>query len=132
MGVAMSPHKRLLLLLLLMAPLGGCIAAVAVGAAAVYGGTKYDSNEMSQEYRANLDETWHATVAELGEMGYPVQQGTKPGPNEGKVEISDVVVRVEKLADERTQVRVRFGTFDTEDHRRKGRLLLQGIANRIP
>ena len=86
---------------------------------------------MSQEYRANLDETWHATLAELGEMGYPVQQGTKPGPTEGKVEINNVVARVEKLGDERTQVRVRFGTFDTEDHRRKARLLLEGIANRI-
>jgi len=127
----MSLHNRLLLLLLLVAPLGGCVA-LAVGAAAVYGATKYDSNEMSQEYRANLDETWHATVAELGEMGYPVQQGTKPGRTEGKVEINDVVVRVEKLADERTQVRVRVGTFETEDHRRKARLLLQGIANRIP
>ena len=91
---------------------------------------EYHRNEVSREYRANLDETWQATLAELGEMGYPVQQGTRPGPTEGKVEIDDVVVRVEKLDDERTQVRVRFGTFDTKDHRRKARLLLQGIARR--
>jgi len=122
--------NRVLPLLFLVAPLGGCVA-VAVGAASVYGAIQYDGNQMSQEYRANLDKTWRATLAELEEMGYTAEQGTKPGPTEGKIEISDVVVRVEKLADERTQVRVRFGTFDTEDHRRKARLLLQGIASRI-
>ena len=99
--------------------------------AGVYGAIQYDGNEMSQEYRAGLDETWDATVAELAEMGYTAEQGTKPGPTEGKIEVSDVVVRVEKLADDRTRVRVRFGTFDTEDHRRKARLLLQGIAGRV-
>ena len=127
----MNLHHRLALLLLLVAPLGGCVA-VAVGAIAAYGALEYDGNEMSREYRANLNETWQATLAELGEMGYPVQQGTRPGPTEGKVEINDLVARVEKLDDARTQVRVRFGTFDTEDHRRKARLLLQGIANRVP
>ncbi len=120
---------RSVLLLLLVAPLGGCVAVVA--GAAAYAAIEYESNEVSQTYRASLGDTWQASIAELREMGYPVQEGTKPGPTEGTVEISDVAVRVEKLSAEHTRVGVRFGTFDTEEHRRKAILLLDVIANRI-
>ena len=121
--------KRILLLTLLPL-LTGCVA-IAVGAAAAYGIIQYEGNEARRDYEAGLSPTYNACLAELKEMGYPVSTDVKPGPTEGKVEINDVWLRAEKLAEDSTRVRVRFGTFETSDHKRKAELLLKGVATRL-
>jgi hypothetical protein len=111
-------------------PLTGCIA-VAAGAAAGYGAVKYSKNEQGRDYAASLAATWNATIATLRGMGYPIADGTAPGPTEGRIAIEDVVVEVMKFSDSVTRVEVRFGTFDSGDHRRRADLLLDGIAKRL-
>ncbi|MGH7162374.1 MAG: DUF3568 family protein [Planctomycetota bacterium] len=112
--------------------LPGCIvAAVAVGAAATYGVIKYSENEASQDFKANVEKTWAATIAAMREQGYPVSEGAKCGPTGGKVEVSDATVHVEKHAEDFTRVRVRIGTFETDEHKRRARLLLEDIAKRL-
>lgn len=112
-------------------PLAGCIvAAAAAGAAATYGVIKYTQNEAQQDFRANLDDTWRATVNALRASGYSVADTAAHGETEGKIEVGDAVVRVERFTDF-TRVRVRIGTFETEESKRKAGLILSDVAQRL-
>jgi hypothetical protein len=117
------------LALLAVAPLGGCVA-VAAGAAG-YGAVRYATNEKGRDYPASLASTWRATVETMRGMGYPIAEGTAPGPTEGRIAIEDVTVEVMKYGEALTRVEVRIGTFDSEDHRRRATILLDGIGKRL-
>jgi len=119
--------KRLSLLLLLL-PLGGCVAAAVAGATA-FGVIKYKNNEALRDYGAPLAETWDATLRALDDIGHPVDLEREPGKVRG--DYDDVEVVVETLDDGYTRVRVRYGTFETDSNKRRARTLLNRIAERL-
>ena len=120
---------KILLALVAMLSLPGCLAAaLLVGAGGTYGAIEYSDNESSRDFPATLDDTWSATVRAMRELGYPVATNASHGTTEGHVEINDTQVWVEQHSGDITRVRVRIGTFDTDDHRRRAQLLLDAVA----
>jgi len=117
----------------LMPLLGGCavLAVGAVAAGATLGAIKYNENEALRDYQAGLQVTWNATGAELCEMGYPVAEGVAASQTGGTITVRDADVAVTKVDDGCTRVRVRFGTFESDEHRAQARRLLEGIAVRV-
>ena len=129
-----TPRLRAALGALLLAHLAltlsaSCAAVVAGGAAAI-GYVYYDENEAHQDFDVELEDAWDATIAALQSQNYPVSSSTPLGPTEGEIEVDDVFVRVEQHT-EFTRVRVRIGTFKTEDHECRSGLLLEAIAERL-
>jgi hypothetical protein len=128
----MRRATALLLLAGALAPAGGCVAAaIAAGAATAYGVVKYNDNEAYQDFKAPLDDTWKATVAAMQENGYPVSNAVQPGTNDGMLDVNDAVVHVETLPGDMTRVRVRIGTFSTDEHKRRASLILESVGNRV-
>jgi hypothetical protein len=122
----------LLFVLAISTPLAGCVvAAVAAGAAATYGVVKYTQNEAQQDFRASLDDTWHATIAALRSAGYSVADSAAHSATEGKIEVDDAVVHVERLPGDFTRVSVRIGTFETDESKRKAGLILEDLSKRL-
>jgi len=113
--------------------LGGCavLAVGAVAAGATLGAIKYNENEAMRDYQAGLQSTWDATGAQLGEMGYPIAEGVTASETGGAITVRDADVSVTKVDEECTRVRVRFGTFESDEHRAQARQLLEGIAVRV-
>lgn len=107
----------------------GCVAAVAGGAA--YGAYKYAKNDGERDFQAGLDATWQAAIASLQESGHPIAAQATHGATSGVLSIEDVTVRVEAHATGVTRVRIRVGTFDTDEHRRRANLIMAGIATRL-
>lgn len=111
---------------------GGCVvAAVAAGAAAAIGAVKYDENEAWRDFREDLPTTWKATIESLRANGFPVADGLTHGPLDGKIEAGDATAVVEVHPGELTRVRIRVGTFKTDDNRRRAALVLESIAKRL-
>ena len=111
--------------------LSSCIAAVAVAGA---GGVAYwvhAKNQVTGEFRASFEATWEATLAELEAQGLGSPTGVEKGVTEGTLSSDGWTVRVERIAGDRTQVRVRIGTFDSNDHERRSQLLLEGIGRHL-
>lgn len=123
--------RRTLLFLLLLGPLSSGCVAVLVGATAAIGYVQYEENEAWRDYEAGFMTTWRAAIDGLEELGYVVPRGTAPEPTEGKIETGDVQVRVERHPGNITRVRVRVGTFDTANHRRRAGLILEEITNEL-
>jgi len=128
----MRRATALLLCAAALAPSGGCVAAAIVaGAATAYGVVKYTENEAYQDFKSPLDDTWKATVAALQENGYPVSDAVQPGTNQGMLDVNDAVVHVETLPGDMTRVRVRIGTFSTDEHKRRASLILESVGDRV-
>ncbi len=125
----MKRTHLLLLLSLGLLPLPGCVVA-AVGAAA-YGVIKYNNNEALRDYRAPLDRTWDATLNALRDKGHAVDLDSKPGQTRGEYDDDDVKVTVERIDDEYTRVRVRYGTFESDERQRRARALLNTVAKSL-
>jgi len=107
-------------------------SCVAVAAAAVggLGYLQYERNEATRDFPATLEATWDAAIVTLEEMG--VSNATKTlDKTQGVIDGEDVWVRVEVHPTDFTRVRVRFGTFTTEDHRRRSRLFLDTVQKRL-
>lgn len=123
---------KLLSALALLSLSTSCVAIVAAGAAAV-GYIKYSENEASMDFEADLDETWKATIAALRDLQYKVDENYPHGTTEGEIDLDDrdTNVKVELHPEGFTRVRVRVGTFETEDHKRKAGLILEGIQDRL-
>jgi len=123
---------QLIIAALSLVLLSGClaVAAAAVGGAGYY---QYDKNEVHQDYQSGLDKTWDATIASMRKLGYNVSADFPHGSTEGVIDLdSDKTwVKVEHHAQGFTRVRVRIGTFSTEDHQRRSRLLLEAIGKRL-
>jgi hypothetical protein len=128
-----APHSlRSLLLLAALLPLGGCIAvaAVAVGAG-VFGVISYTQNEALRDFKREFEPTFDASLAALKEVGYPEPSKVFRGKTEGKIEVDDVEVHVARHPGDYTRVSVRVGTFRTDDHKRKAKLILEDVAKRL-
>jgi hypothetical protein len=111
---------------------GGCLL---VGAAAVagatYGTVKYVENEAYRDFHSPVEPTWKATLEALRENGYAVGDMPAPQGAEGRIEIGDAKVVVERNPGDFTRVRVRIGAFDDEDHRRRAGLILESVGKRV-
>lgn len=122
----------LILIPLLSFPLSGCLA---VAAAAVVGGTvgyiKYDKNEASRDFEKDFDRTWKATQKTIAELGFNEATVKTDTPTEVEAEGEDIWVKVEARVDGFTRVRVRVGTFDTEDNKRRSALILETVADKL-
>jgi len=121
-----------ILALVLPCMLQGCLAVV--GAAAVgVGYYQYDNNEVSRDFKYDLGDTWKATLAALRESGVEVSTDLEHAATEGVIDLEtqDLWVKVESHAEGFTRVRVRIGTFATQEHHRRSELLLDSIAKRL-
>ena len=109
-----------------------CIAAAVVAAAGAVGVVLYAKNEAYRNYEAPFDKTWQASVAATRAAGYELPAEMKPqSSSEGKFDVRQLKVRVEKHTGGITRVSVRIGTFRTDDHKRKAKLLLEDIGKRL-
>lgn len=123
-------HRAASLALVLgMLSLTGCLAVAAGGAA--LSAYKYEANEVARDYSAGLDVTWQAAIASLQENGYAIGSDAAHGATSGLLAVDNVRVRVEAHAQGFTRVRVRIGTFETSEHRRRAELILAGIQRRL-
>jgi hypothetical protein len=109
--------------------LAGCVVAAAGGAA--YGAYKYATNEVHRDFPADLATTWQAMLGALQENGLPAPANATHGTTSGEVSVNGTWVRVETHAQGFTRVRVRVGTFETDEHRRRGDLILAGIGRSL-
>lgn len=129
--------KHQLELAVLLALAGGC-AAVAAGAAAgaaTYGAIKYTENEVFADFKVSLDRAWLATVDSLRDEGLQVPADATHSATDGEIELKDadptVWARVEAHPQGFTRVRLRVGTFETEENKRRSELLLRRIERRL-
>ena len=128
----MPARNCTVLLFLLLACQPACIlVAVGVAAGATYGAVKYSDNEATRDFRAAVDPTWDATLAALREHGYPVQEGVRHKAAGGHVAINDLEAWVDAHTDTWSTVRLRVGTFASDDHRIRATQILDAIATRL-
>jgi hypothetical protein len=111
--------------------LGGCIVAAAAAGAAVYGAISYDENEAWMDFHADLPKVWTAMQDSLQENGYAPDRTRKPAVNEGALQAGEATVKMERNPGGFTRVRVRVGTFDSEENRRHAGLILEGMKKRL-
>jgi hypothetical protein len=128
---ALRPFALLAVSALALSNAGCIVAAVGLGAVAAYGVINASENESWADFRSGMDEVWTATIAALRQNGYAVDPGAWHGATEGVIDVEDVRVVVEAHPGNFTRVRVRVGTFSTEDHRRRARLILENVAARV-
>jgi len=116
-----------------LVPLGGCVvaAAAAVGAAAA-GVLYYDNHEARMDFKDTLPATFEACVRALRVQGYEVRGNPQPGAIDGLIEAPPARVVVESHPGGYVRVRVRVGTFGTEDNERRAKLLVQTITEEMP
>lgn len=118
------------LLPLLLLPSCIVVAAGAVGAAA-YGAISHHDNESRMDVQHDLSRVFTAARAALKELGFPVEDGTPPGPTEGTIRAGDAKVVAERHVGNITRVRVMVGTFQTDDNTRRANLILEAIKRQL-
>jgi len=107
------------------------VAGLTVGAAGAVGYVYYDKNEAHQDFDANFDKTWKATLGALKELKYAVPAQTEHAADSGDLTIDELHVRVTRQPGNKTRVSVRVGTFDNEEHRRRAGLILEKVADEL-
>jgi hypothetical protein len=121
------PHLLALSVTLFLGPLlSGCVAVAAAGVVGV-GVVQYQRNEVEQDFPNELDEVWKGTLEALRKLGDEPEM-SELGATEGRIKLEDMAVLVERHAEGFTRVRVRVGTFHTNDHERRSLLVLQEIG----
>ncbi|MCP5023940.1 MAG: DUF3568 family protein [bacterium] len=114
--------------LTLAASTSSCIVA-AVGAAAGY--IQYDNNEGWKDYTGSIDQVFSATQKALTELGYSASEAESSDPTKRLLEADGLKLSIAKQTDEVIRVRVRVGTFKTDDHKRQAQLILDGIDKQM-
>ena len=111
----------------------GCVAVVAAGAA--YGFVKYEKNEAYQDFDTSVESAWAASIDALEDGGYVVEptvaRSLAEEADSVKVEGVGYWLRVEQHTAGLVRVRVRVGTFESKDNKRRSALLLEAIADRL-
>jgi L-fucose isomerase-like protein len=111
----------------------GC-AVVAVGAAAGAGaaGYAYVSGVLISTESASLDRTWNATLAAMKELEFPITSQRKDALQASLVARNaydkKISIRLKKVAEQSTEVRIRVGTFGDET---MSRAILEKIKKRL-
>jgi len=125
----------LLLALVATLPLTGCVAIAVAGAAGTVGYIQYEKNETYTDFDEDIHVVWTASVDALEALGFEIPYSvarTLTGPvNESEIEGDGYRVRLERYLGDVTRARVRVGTFDTEDNRRRADLILEEISRRV-
>lgn len=103
------------------------VAAVAAVGAATYGAVSYNGNEASTTVQADLATATSAARKAMRELSFPVDDTQQPGTTECTLTGGEAKVILERHPGEVTKIRVRVGTFDTEDNKRRSGLLLEKI-----
>jgi hypothetical protein len=128
--------RQIGLIITLLGALGlatGC-AVVAVGAAAGAGaaGYAYVSGVLISTESASLDRTWNATLAAMKELEFPVTSQRKDALQASLVARNaydkKISIRLKKVAEQSTEVRIRVGTFGDET---ASRAILEKIKKRL-
>ena len=121
------------LLLLLLLPAPGCLfAALVVGAAAATIGTiSYTNNGAQEDFKQDLETVWQACIVAAKAEGYAIQEDVGHKLSEGVIKDKDLSIRVERHPGEFTRVLVRIGTFKTDDHKRKAKLILERVEEEL-
>lgn len=122
---------RLAILPLAVLPLHGCIVAVAAAGAAAYGVYSHDKNESWMDFHQDLDRVYQVAQDSVRGQGYTVLEAKKLSAIEATIDAEGVFLRIEKFPDGFVRAKVRAGTFETDDNKRKARLLLEDIRDRI-
>jgi hypothetical protein len=120
-------------LAVLLALGAGCAAVVVGGAvAAGAGGYAYVKGEVKATESASLDKAWNATLAAMKDLQYPVTARAKDALSAEVTarNASDkkITVRLTKLFEETTEIRIRVGTFGDEP---LSRVILDKIKKRL-
>ncbi len=125
--------KGILLSALLTCPLGGCVVAAVAGA--TYGVVKYERNEAVKDLQAPINRVWKACKEALAARGYrlPENLPLELTEEQDRVTIEESGYRVHLVEQPGgwTRLRVRIGTFDGSENRRKAGLLLESIESRL-
>lgn len=112
----------------LLPALPSCIvAAVAAVGAATYGAVSYNGNEASVTVQKDLATVTQASKTAMRELGFPVDDTQQAGVTECTLTGGEAKVVLERHPGEVTKIRVRVGTFETEDNKRRSGLLLEKI-----
>ena len=131
----MRARSLIALALLAAVPSSGCTAVAVVAAVGTVGYIQYEKNEVYKDFDADLNVVWTASVDALEALGYEVPPEVdrlwdEPA-TEGVIGGKHYKLHVERLIGQRTRVRVRVGTFDTSDNRRKADLVIEEITDRL-
>lgn len=125
---------RIVVSLLALAGLGAGCAVVAVGAAAGAGaaGYAYVSGVLISTESATLDRTWNATLAAMKDLQFPVTSQRKDALQADLVARNAfdkrISIKLKKVAEQSTEVRIRVGTFGDEA---ASRAILEKIKKRL-
>ena len=116
---------------LCVAPLTSCIAVAAAGAGAGIGYVFYQRNEVHQDFPVDLETAWEAVldVAGANEEGTNITSWMKDGAAE--LDGPDLKIRAEVRIDGITRIKIRIGTFETDEHERQAELMLEEIAQKL-
>ena len=128
-------RQTILLALFLALPASGCMAVAAAAAVGTVAYVQYEKNEVFKDYDRELDVVWTAAIDSLEALGYRVPYDVDrvlSGPaTEAEIDGEDYSVRVEQHIGSRVRLRVRVGTFDTQDNRRRADLIIEEISGRL-
>ena len=121
----------LALLLPLLVPSCVAVAAAGVGAAATYGVLSARNNHVSREFRSAPEPTWMAAVYALKAQDYEFAGEPDPESVDGEINVAGGSVWVQRERRGTTRVRIRMGTFESDDNLRAARRLMEEIARRL-
>ncbi|MEM7205631.1 MAG: DUF3568 family protein [Planctomycetota bacterium] len=128
-------RHAILSLLILSMSLQGCVVAAVAGVAAVaagtYGAVKYFENEAQEDYPAELQVVHEAARDVMAEQGYGDPRKVSEGNTEVELAYENAWLAIERHAGDFTRVRVRVGTFESDDHKRQAALVLEAIRARV-
>lgn len=127
----MKSVSSCLVLVLLVLPLGGCLGAVAVGAAGGVAATKYVRNQETRSYRTTVRAAYDASIAVLPELGYPAGPKGTLGPTEANVRSGDAKVGIAQFPEGVVRIAVSVGTFQSDGNHRKALLIHERLAMRL-
>ena len=126
-------HLLPIIALTLVPTTSSCVAVMAAGAA--YGLVKYDRNEAYQDFETSIESAWSASIGALEASGYFVEptvaRDLASETDSARVEGDGYWLRVEKHIESRVRVRVRIGTFESTENKRKAALILEAIEEQL-
>lgn len=99
----------------------GC-GAIIVGGAAAAGTYVYLDGQAKNTYSASLQRSYDASLAACRELSIPVTSESRGGSSatiKGKLSGDTVVIAMELVGDDRTEITVRVGLFGNESASRR-------------
>jgi hypothetical protein len=126
-----APSLAAALAALLFASSCVAVAAAGVGAAATYGVISVRNNHVTREFHRTHPDVWKATIYSLKAQDYEIAGDPDPASVDGEIDIVGGRVLVQRRPGDTTEVRIRIGTFESDENLRQAKLLMQEIARRL-